>query len=174
MGKKDLSEEDIKARYITPAATNVGWDLKKQIRLEYAFTAGRIILRGNISARGKKKRADYVLFYKNNLPLAIIEAKDNNHPVGAGLQQAIEYAKALDIYYVYASNGDGFIEQNLITGEVRELALHEFPSPEALYRRYLQNMQITDAVEKAMLEPYYYVPGYKKPRYISGLPSTEP
>jgi len=169
MGKRDLSEEDIKARYITPAVTAAGWDLKKQIRLEYAFTAGRIILRGNITARGKQKRADYLLFYKNNLPLAIIEAKDNNHPVGAGLQQAIEYAKALDLYYVYASNGDGFVEQNLITGEVNELALHEFPSPEALYNRYLTDMHITGVVEKAMLEPYYYVPGYKKPRYYQRI-----
>jgi len=169
MGKRDLSEEDIKARYITPAVTYAGWDLKKQIRLEYAFTAGRIILRGNITARGKQKRADYLLFYKNNLPLAIIEAKDNNHSVGAGLQQAIEYAKALDLYYVYASNGDGFVEQNLITGEISELALHEFPSPEALYSRYLKDLNITGVVEKAMLEPYYYVPGYKRPRYYQRI-----
>ena len=113
MSKRHLSEEDIKARYITPAITNAGWDIKKQVRLEYAFTSGRIILRGNITARGKKKRADYVLFYKANFPLAIVEAKDNNHPVGAGLQQAIDYAKDLDVFYVYASNGDGFVEQGL-------------------------------------------------------------
>ncbi|WP_151735384.1 EcoAI/FtnUII family type I restriction enzme subunit R [Paenibacillus tengchongensis] len=165
MAKRDLSEEDIKARYITPAITNAGWELKKQIRMEYPFTDGRIILRGNITTRGKRKRADYVLFYKNNFPLAIIEAKDNNHPVGAGLQQAISYAKALDIYYVYASNGDGFVEQNLITGEVSELRLEEFPSPEDLYRRYLKDKNVTDAEEKVLLEPYYYVPNYKTPRY---------
>jgi type I restriction enzyme, R subunit len=165
MGKRNLSEEDIKARYITPAITNAGWDINKQVRLEYAFTAGRIILRGNITARGKKKRADYVLFYKNNLPLAVIEAKDNNHPVGAGLQQGIEYAKALDISYVYASNGDAFVEQNLITGEVRELRLEEFPSPEELYQRYLVDKNINEAEEKVILEPYYYVPNYKTPRY---------
>lgn len=165
MGKRDLSEEDIKARYITPAVTNAGWDIKKQVRLEYAFTAGRIILRGSVTARGKKKRADYVLFYKSNFPLAIIEAKDNNHAVGAGLQQAIEYAKALDIHYVYASNGDGFVEQNLITGAVRDLSLEEFPSPENLYTRYLKDKNINDVEEKVLLEPYYYVPDYKKPRY---------
>ncbi|MEK4517474.1 DEAD/DEAH box helicase family protein [Paenibacillus sp. FSL H8-0122] len=165
MAKRDLSEEDIKARYITPAITNAGWELKKQIRMEYPFTDGRIILRGNITTRGKRKRADYVLFYKNNFPLAVIEAKDNNHPVGAGLQQAISYAKALDIYYVYASNGDGFVEQNLITGEVSELRLEEFPSPEDLYRRYLKDKNVTDAEEKVLLEPYYYVPNYKTPRY---------
>lgn len=129
------------------------------------FTAGRIILRGNVTARGKQKRADYVLFYKRNFPLAVIEAKDNNHAVGAGLQQAIGYAKALDIYYVYASNGDGFIEQNLITGEARELSLSEFPSPEELYRRYIKDKNLNEVEEKATLEPYYYVPNYKKPRY---------
>ena len=169
MGKRDLSEEDIKAQYITPAIIDSGWDLKKQVRLEYAFTAGRIILRGNITARGKQKRADYVLFYKSNFPLAVIEAKDNNHPVGAGLQQAIDYAKSLDIYYVYASNGDGFIEQNLITGEVRELSLHEFPSPEELYKRYIKDKNLNEVEEKAALEPYYYVPNYKKPRYYQRI-----
>lgn len=168
MGKRDLSEEDIKARYITPAVENAGWD-KKQIRYEYAFTAGRIILRGNVTARGKKKRADYVLFYKQNFPLAIIEAKDNNHPVGAGLQQAIEYAEALDLKYVYASNGDGFVEQNLVTGEVKELRLEEFPSPEKMYQRYMRDMNITEIGEKALLEPYYYVPGYKTPRYYQRI-----
>lgn len=168
MGKRELSEEDIKTRYITPAVENAGWD-KKQIRYEYAFTAGRIILRGNVTARGKKKRADYVLFYKPNFPLAIIEAKDNNHPVGAGLQQAIEYAEALDIKYVYASNGDGFVEQNLVTGEVKELSLEEFPSPEDMYQRYMKDMNITETGEKVLIEPYYYVPGYKTPRYYQRI-----
>ena len=111
MGKRDLSEEDIKAQYITPAIESAGWDIKKQVRLEYPFTAGRIILRGNVTSRGQKKRVDYLLFYKPNIPLAIIEAKDNNHPSGAGLQQAIDYANTLDIKYVYASNGDEFVEQ---------------------------------------------------------------
>lgn len=165
MVKRNLSEEDIKARYITPAITDAGWDINKQVRLEYAFTAGRIILRGNVTARGKRKRADYVLFYKNNFPLAVIEAKDNNNSVGAGLQQAIDYAKALDVSYVYASNGDAFVEQNLITGEVREIRLNEFPSPEELYQRYIIDMNINEAEEKVMLEPYYYVPNYKTPRY---------
>ena len=94
MGKKDLSEEDIKARYITPAVENAGWD-KKQIRYEYAFTAGRIILRGNVTARGKQKRADYLLFYKPNFPLAIIEAKDNNHPVEQDFSRLLSTQKRL-------------------------------------------------------------------------------
>lgn len=169
MSKKQLSEEDIKARYITPAITDVGWDIKKQVRLEYPFTAGRIILRGNVTARGKQKRADYALFYKNNFLIAVVEAKNNNHSVGAGLQQAIDYANALDVYYVYASNGDGFVEQNLITGEVKNLALDEFPSPEELYERYIKDKKISALEEKVLLEPYYYVPNYKKPRYYQRI-----
>lgn len=169
MAKKHLSEEDIKARYITPAITSAGWDIKKHIRLEYSFTDGRIILSGNITTRGKKKRADYLLFYRNNFPLAVIEAKDNNHSIGAGLQQAIEYAKILDINYVYASNGDGFIEQNLISGEVRELRLDEFPAPDELYKRYLKDKNISVPAEKIIREPYYYVPDYKKPRYYQRI-----
>lgn len=169
MGKRDLSEEDIKAQYITPAIESAGWDIKKQVRLEYPFTAGRIILRGNVTSRGQKKRADYLLFYKPNIPLAIIEAKDNNHPSGAGLQQAIDYANTLDIKYVYASNGDEFVEQNLITGDVRNVPLDAFPSPDELYVRYKTDMGISDIGEKAMLEPYYWMPGYKKPRYYQRI-----
>ncbi|WP_411954762.1 EcoAI/FtnUII family type I restriction enzme subunit R [Alkalibacillus sp. S2W] len=165
MGKSQLSEEDIKARYITPAVTQSGWDLQKQIRFEYSFTAGRIILRGNLTARGKPKRADYVLFYKNNFPLAIIEAKDNNHSIGSGLQQGIDYAEILDVPYVYSSNGDAFVEQNLITGEVRELMLDEFPSPDELYNRYRYDKGLSETEEKALLEPYYYDRNYKTPRY---------
>lgn len=169
MGKRDLSEEDIKAQYITPAIEKAGWDIKKQVRFEYAFTAGRIILRGNVTSRGKKKRVDYLLFYKPNIPLAIIEAKDNNHMPGVGLQQAIGYADTLDIKYVYSSNGDEFVEQNLITGEVRNVPLDAFPSPDELYARYKRDMGISDVGEKAMLSPYYWMPGYKKPRYYQRI-----
>lgn len=168
MGKRDLSEEDIKARYITPAVEKAGWD-KQQIRYEYTFTAGRIILRGNVTSRGKKKRADYLLFYKPNFPLAIIEAKDNKHPVGAGLQQAIDYAETLDIKFVYASNGDGFVEQDLITGSIRNLSLEEFPTPEELYQRYVSEMNMSEMGERVLLEPYYWVPGYKTPRYYQRI-----
>lgn len=165
MSKKSLTEEDIKAQFITPAVVAAGWDINKQVRFEYEITDGRIILRGNTTVRGKRKRADYLLFYKSNIPLAIIEAKDNNHSVGAGLQQAIEYAEMLDVKYVYASNGDGFVEQNLLTGEVRNLALEEFPSPDELYDRYKADKGISATEEMAMMQPYYYTVGYKKPRY---------
>ena len=169
MGKRDLSEEDIKAQYITPAIEKAGWDIKKQVRFEYAFTAGRIILLGSVTSRGKKKRVDYLLFYKPNIPLAVIEAKDNNHTPGAGLQQAISYADTLDIKYVYSSNGDEFVEQNLISGEVRSVPLDAFPSPDELYARYKRDMGISDVGEKAMLSPYYWMPGYKKPRYYQRI-----
>lgn len=165
MNKRNMSEEDIKLKFITPAIMNAGWDIHKQVRMEYAFTDGRIILRGNITTRGKRKRADYLLSYKSNLPLAIIEAKDNNHSIGQGLQQAIGYAKMLDVPYVYSSNGDGFIEQNLITGKVKELTLDEFPSPEQLYQRYKLDKNIDEKEEQLLLEPYYYTNNYKTPRY---------
>lgn len=169
MNKKNMSEEDIKLKYITPSIMNAGWDIQKQVRMEYAFTDGRIILRGNMTTRGKRKRADYLLSYKSNFPLAIIEAKDNNHSIGQGLQQAVNYANMLDVPYVYASNGDGFIEQNLITGKVKELTLDEFPSPEQLYQRYKFDKNIDEKEEQLLLEPYYFSTNYKTPRYYQRI-----
>ena len=109
MNKKDLSERDICTKFITPAIIKSGWDKDSQIREEVSFTAGKVIVRGKLVSRGKGKRADYILYYKNNIPLAIIEAKDNKHSVGAGIQQAIEYAETLDIPFVFSSNGDAFL-----------------------------------------------------------------
>ena len=168
---KDMTEEDIKLQFIMPALT-AKWDVKK-ITMETSpankFTDGKVHIKGNIPSRDKGKRCDYVLWYNKGTPLAIVEAKDNNHPVGAGLQQAIEYAEALDVKYVYASNGDGFVEQDLITGDIRNLSLDEFPSPDELYHRYLSESNKSDVEEKVMLEPYYYVPGYKQPRYYQRI-----
>lgn len=98
--KSQMTEEDIKLQFITPAIEAAGWDRQKQIRMEYSFTDGRVIVRGNITARGKRKRTDYLLYYKPNLPLAIVEAKDNHHSIGAGMQQGIEYAECLDVPFV--------------------------------------------------------------------------
>jgi type I restriction enzyme R subunit len=165
MNKKTLTEEDIKFRYITPAIEKAGW-LKKQIKMEQSFTDGRVILHGNKTLRGKKKRADYILYYKSNFPLAVVEAKDNNKASGIGLEQAEGYGKILDIPYVYSSNGDGFVEQNLITGEINNtLTLNDFPSPETLYKRYLLDMQIPQDKENMILQPYFYEHGGKVPRY---------
>jgi type I restriction enzyme R subunit len=114
MSKKDLSEQDICTKFITPAVLAAGWDDLTQVRQEVPFTNGRIIVRGKLVTRGKAKRADYVLFYKPNLPIAIIEAKDNSHAVGAGMQQALEYAEILDVPFVFTSNGDSFALHDLL------------------------------------------------------------
>jgi len=172
MNKKDLSERDICSKYITPAIMNSGWDLQKQIREEVTFTDGRIIVRQKMVTRGERKRADYILYYKPNLPLAIIEAKDNKHSIGAGMQQAIQYAEILDIPFVYSSNGDGFLEHDrtVTSGVVeRELSLNEFPSPDELWKRYKQYKGIDDKAEEAIMQDYYYEQGGKSPRYYQRI-----
>ena len=129
---------DICDRFISPSLVKAGWD-ETRWRREYAFTDGRIIVRGELVARGKKKRADYLLFYKPNLPIAIVEAKDNNHSVGAGMQQALAYAQSLDISFVFSSNGDGFLfhDKTGLSGQIETtLSLEEFPSPEWLWEKY--------------------------------------
>lgn len=169
MKKHEMTEEDIKLQFITPAIESAGWDKFKQIKLEYNFTDGRVIVRGNVTARGKRKRTDYLLYYRPNLPLAIVEAKDNKHSIGAGMQQAIEYAECLDVPFVYSSNGDGFLEHDMKTGKERELKLDEFPSPEELWLRYKNVEQITPDQEKLITEPYYFMPGDKTPRYYQRI-----
>ncbi len=164
MKKHQMTEEDIKYQFITPAIENAGWS-KNQIKLEYNFTDGRVIVRGDTVARGKRKRADYLLHYKQNMPIAIVEAKDNKHSVGAGMQQGIEYAEMLDIPFIYSSNGDGFLEHDRKLGTERELLLDEFPSPEELWQRYLGEENITPEQEKLITEPYYFQIGDKTPRY---------
>jgi len=138
--KKSLSERDICTKYITPAITEkAGWDVMSQVREEVSFTKGRIIVRGTLVARGKASRADYILYYKPNIPIAVIEAKDNNHPVGGGMQQALEYAKMLDIPFAFSSNGDAFVLHDR-TGQSAqmetELPLDSFPKPEELWAKY--------------------------------------
>ena len=169
MQKHEMTEEDIKLQFITPAIEAAGWDRQKQIKMEYNFTDGRVIVRGNITARGKRKRTDYLLYYKPNLPIAIIEAKDNRHNLGDGMQQAIEYAQVLDIPFVYSSNGDGFLEHDMAHGTERELKLDEFPSPEALWNRFKGDTAMTDEQEELITEPYFFQPGDKTPRYYQRI-----
>ncbi|MEG0272751.1 MAG: DEAD/DEAH box helicase family protein [Hydrogenoanaerobacterium sp.] len=171
-GKKHLSEEDIKMKFITPAILNAGWDLEKQIRAEYPFTDGRVIVRGDTAKRAKRKAIDYLLLYKPNIPLAIIEAKKNKLSIGAGMQQALDYvdaikaAKTLDVPFAYSSNGDGFIEHNMKTGVECELTLDEFPSPEDLWNRYMAYESFTKEQEKIITEPYFFdITDKKTPRY---------
>jgi type I restriction enzyme R subunit len=170
LDKKALSERDICTKFITPAMVDIaGWNRDLQIREEVYLTKGRIIVKGKLHTRGKQKRADYVLYHKANIPLAVVEAKDNNHTVGAGIQQAIEYAEMLDVPFAYSSNGDGFIEhdRSVISGaRERKLALNEFPTPQELWRRYCLAKGIEDETEKEIYEQDYYPsPDNKTPRY---------
>lgn len=165
INKKAMSEEDIKMKYITPAIEKAGWDIKTQVRAEYTFTDGRIIVRGNLVDRGRRKRADYLLSYKPNMPLAIIEAKDNKKPMGAGMQQGLKYAEILDVPFIYSSNGDGFIEHDRFTGKERELSLDAFPSPNELWERYKKGKGIQPHEEKIIEEDYFFDMSGKSPRY---------
>lgn len=167
--KQKLSERDICTKFITPAIQQSGWDIQRQVREEYTFTDGRVIVRGNLTARGKRKRADYILSYKPNLPLAIIEAKDNKHSIGSGMQQAIEYGEILDIPFVYSSNGDGFLERDMLNGKERELRLDEFPSPDELWQRYKQAKELSPQQEEIIMEPYYFGEDSKTPRYYQRI-----
>ncbi|WP_348625393.1 DEAD/DEAH box helicase family protein (plasmid) [Paenibacillus peoriae] len=163
--KVAMTEEDIKNKYITPAIVSAGWDLNTQVHFEHSFTDGRVIVRGNMTTRAKQKRADYLLMHKSNYPLAIVEAKDNNHPIGGGMQQALEYSEILDIPYAYSSNGDAFVEHNRLTGEERTIQLNEFPSHDELWQRYIVDAGLNEQQKQLIDEPYYYKLGDKTPRY---------
>ncbi len=168
MQKAELSERDICTKYITPAVAAAGWDINTQIREEFSLTKGRIIVRGKLHSRGKSKRADYVLFYKPGIPLAVIEAKDNTHSVGAGMQQALGYAQMLDVPFVFSSNGDGFLFHNQLIGSgpvERELSLAEFPSPQELWDQWTRQKGLEASAEAIVTEDYYSDGGNKTPRY---------
>ena len=171
--KKDLSERDICTKYILPALKKSGWNIETQIREEVSFTDGRIYVRGDKSTRGKRKRADFILYYKPNIPVAIIEAKDNKHSVRAGIQQGIEYADILDIPIAYSSNGDAFFEHDktLPDGKIeREIALENFPTPEELWERYKTYKGISTPDEEKIASEDYYVDGTgRSPRYYQQI-----
>ncbi len=168
MNKKEMSEQDIRTKYITPAILDAGWDRDLQMREEVSFTKGKITVRRKVVKRGEQKRADYILYWKPNIPLAIVEAKDNNHNIADGMEQALNYAEILDIPFVFTSNGDGFsfcdktAEHEIQT----ELALDQFPSPTDLWTRYKKFKGITEENEKVVAQDYYYNPNDdRKPRY---------
>lgn len=167
--KKTLSERDICSKFITPAMIAAGWDLNNQIREEVGFTKGRVIVRGKLHTRGEQKRADYILYYKPNIPIAVIEAKDNKHSVGAGMQQALNYAEILGIPFVLSSNGDGFLlhdRTGMADKTEQELALDAFPSPTDLWQRYCQWKGLTSVdVRKTVEMPYYDDGTSRAPRY---------
>ena len=166
MQKTRLSESDVRAKYITPALHQAGWD-EAQIRREVSFTKGRIIVRGKLVSRGEGKQADYVLHYKPNLPIAVIEAKDNIHAVGDGMQQALDYAETLHIPFVFSSNGEGFVfhdRTGLSPERETNLSLNAFPSPAELWERYRAWKDLTPE-DEAVVSQDYFSGGGKTPRY---------
>ena len=168
MDKRSLSERDICTKFITPALVSAGWDVDSQIREEVSFTKGRIIVRGKMVSRGEGRRADYILSAKPNIPIAIIEAKDNKHPVGGGMQQALGYAETLDIPFVFSSNGDGFVFHDRTGASAvpeSNLSLDEFPSPQDLWQRYRTWKGLNGAEEEVALQDYHDDGSGKEPRY---------
>jgi type I restriction enzyme R subunit len=168
MSKKLLSERDICTKFISPAIESAGWNRQTQYLEEVFFTDGKIYVKGKLTARGVRKRADYILYYKPNIPIAIIEAKDNNHTVNAGVQQALEYARILDIPFVFSSNGDGFLFHDKTNwNEIeRELSLEDFPSPEQLWAKYKAFKGIDGERANQIVEQDYFFDGTgRRPRY---------
>lgn len=173
LNKKSLSERDICTKFITPAIVKAGWNPHTQFLEEVSFTDGKIYVRGKLHSRGKAKRADYILYYKPNIPIAIVEAKDNKHSIGAGLQQVLDYSQILDIPFVFSSNGDGFIfHDKTATDETIETEIDNdsFPSPELLWQKYKQYKGIETADEEKIVEQDYYDDGSgRKPRYYQQI-----
>lgn len=169
--KHQMSEEDIKLQYITPAITSK-WDIKK-ITMETKITDGKIILKGNMQARKKPQKADYILYLNKDNPIAVVEAKKNTVTVSHGLQQAIEYAQKLDVPFAYSSNGDGFVEHDFLTGEERSFSLDEFPTEQELIDRYKREINggegLTQKQETVINQPYYTSQNTYPPRYYQRI-----
>ena len=163
-----LTEEDVKNRFITPAIETAGWQ-KKQMWLEYNFTDGKVIIKGKKAKRGTRKKADYLLYHHNNFPIAIVEAKDGDHSIEDGIQQAIDYAKILDIPFAYSSNGSGFTEHNMLTGEEINLPMDKFPTQDELWERYTKLKGLNSDIQKTVRQPYYYADNSKSPRYYQRI-----
>lgn len=171
--KRDLSEQDICTQYIVPALIKAGWDISRQVREQVYFTDGRIYVKGNLTHRGKGKKADYILYYKPNLPIAIIEAKKNCFSVGQGMQQALDYAEILDLPVAFSSNGDGFLEHDksgFSSVIERELSLDAFPSPDELWQKYkkFKGIETTES-EKIVSFDYFFDPKGREPRYYQQI-----
>jgi len=172
MDKRQLSERDICTKFITPALEKAGWDIATQVREEFSLTKGRIIVRGKLHTRAKHKRADYVLFYKPNIPLAVIEAKDANHSIGDGMQQGLGYADMLQVPFVFSSNGEGFLFHNKIAADgviERELGLHEFPSADTLWQWWAMHLGLSSQQSDLVTQDYYSDGSNKTPRYYQLL-----
>ena len=170
--KQSLNETQVCDNFISPALESRGWNPRNQIHREVTFTKGQILVRGNKYTRGECKRADYLLYYKPNLPIAIVEAKDNNHSVGAGMQQALVYGEMLDIPFVYSSNGDAFVEHDSTktSGIIeQEIPLDQFPTPEELWYRYCEWKGIDPPNQSVVTQDYYLDLSGKVPRYYQRI-----
>lgn len=169
LDKKQMTEEDIKLNFITPALLSKGWKDKITMETKVQFTDGKINLKGNVAVRGDAKKADYVLYMSKDYPIAIVEAKDNNHTISFGMQQAKTYAQMMDIKFAYSSNGDGFEEYDFLTGQERQISMDEFPTPEELLARYNVEVNggqgLSDNQVKVMSQPYYTSQNTYSPRY---------
>ena len=165
--KQNMTEEDVKLQYITPALTSK-WERQK-ITMETQITDGKISLKGNLAVRQPGKRVDYLLYLSANNPIAVVEAKDNHHQVSAGLQQAMDYAKMLDLPFAFSSNGDGFAEHDFLTGAERQFGMDEFPTEAELIDRYKRESGLTPAQEAAMTQPYYSSQSTYPPRYYQRI-----
>lgn len=172
MDKKSLSERDICTKFITPALEKAGWDKQTQLLEEVSFTDGKIFVRGKLTGRGSAKRADYILYYKPNIPIALIEAKDNKHSIGSGIQQALDYARILDIPCVFSSNGDGFLfhDRTAVDQVETELGLEQFPTPSELWEKYkIYKGIFTREEENIITQNYFFDGSGKKPRYYQQI-----
>ena len=165
--KQNMTEEDIKLQYITPALTSK-WEPQK-ITMETQITDGKISLKGNLAVRQPGKRVDYLLYLSANNPIAVVEAKDNHHQVSAGLQQAMDYAKMLDLPFAFSSNGDGFAEHDFLTGAERQFGMDEFPTEAELSDRYKRESGLTPTQEAAMAQPYFSSQATYPPRYYQRI-----
>lgn len=172
MDKRSMSERDICTKFITPSLVTAGWDIQTQVREEVGFTDGRIYVRGKLHTRGARKRADYILYYKPNIPIAIIEAKDGTFSINAGIQQALGYAQTLDVPFVFSSNGQGFLfhDKTVKAGAIEiELALDAFPTPEQLWQKYKVYKGINSDVERVVAQDYFVDGSNRSPRYYQQI-----
>ena len=169
LNKKEMTEEDIKLNYITPAINNSGWENGVNITMETKITDGRISLVGNMVHRETPKRVDYLLYLNRDHPIAVVEAKDNNYPIGYGMQQAIIYAQMLDLPFAYSSNGDGFLEHDFLTGKERQISMNDFPTQDELSGRYQKeindNQGLNDEEKKLLEQSCYSSQTTYPPRY---------
>ena len=168
INKKELKEQEIRTMFISPALKDKGWEVPVNMREEYYFTDGRVLVAGSQHSVAEGKKADYLLYHKGK-PIAVVEAKDNKHAIGGGIQQAMDYALILDLKFAYSSNGDGFLEHDFITGKETELALDQFPTEEELYQRYLDSKHYTPEEQHIVETPFYYDAYSHEPRYYQRI-----